>query len=131
MKCSQEKLARKWAEQVMARGDSENDATRAAAAVILESTKPRTMENVTWKNDTHYLAGATTDKGKSVVMLAKARGSDRILAASVGKSAEVLLYRPCDLTPNENHYELRETGTTQPEYEYPARHLWTTVRKEF
>ena len=105
-----EQLARQLAEHVKALEVSSPEMT-ATAERILATTTPPTMADVEWDDEKHYLAGATTSNGGSVVMLWHDDiDTDHIIT----DHAEWPRDR---LTPNGKKYELREVGAPeQPEH---------------
>lgn len=107
------KLARKWAADCQGEGKlpAYGIAAQAAAEYILATTTPPTMADVEWDDEKHYLAGATTSNGGSVVMLWHDDiDTDHIIT----DHAEWPRDR---LTPNGKKYELREVGAPkQPEH---------------
>ena len=107
-----EQLARQLAEHVKALEVSSPEMT-ATAERILATTTPPTMADVEWDDEKHYLAGATTSNGGSVVMLWHDDiDTDHIIT----DHAE---WQRDRLTPNGKRYELREIG--EPEQpEHPA-----------
>lgn len=107
-----EQLAREFAEHVMSTTLERIDPVqRAAAEYILAHAPKQTMADVAWDHEKHYLAGATTSNGGSVVMLWHDDiDTDHIIT----DHAEWPRDR---LTPNGKHYELREVGAPeQPEH---------------
>lgn len=105
---SDEKLARQWAERIKAAPDETYvDDVVAAAEHIMATTDPPTMADVEWDDEKHYLAGATTSNGGSVVMLWHDDiDTDHIIT----DHAEWPRDR---LTPNGKKYELREVGAPE------------------
>lgn len=103
------RLAREWADT--RNPDTLTEVARAAREHILATTDPPTMADVEWDDEKHYLAGATTSNGGSVVMLWHDDiDTDHIIT----DHAEWPRDR---LTPNGKRYELREVGAPeQPEH---------------
>ena len=119
---SDEKLARQWAERKRKQvqrhledaGYFPREDTMAAIEHILATTTPPTMADVEWDDEKHYLAGATTSEGGSVVML----WHDDIDTDHIITDKEE--WRRDQLTPNGKRYELREVTDKPDEPNHPA-----------
>lgn len=109
-----EQLARQCAEEIK-RLEAVTPELQAAAEQILAITKKPTMADVDWDDEKHYLAGATTSNGGSVVMLWHDDiDTDHIIT----NHAEWPRDR---LTPNGKKYELREVVDALDETIEPNR----------
>ena len=110
MRSEQERLAREWAESKLAMPTGHLDAdVLAAAEHILATTTPPSMADVEWDDEKHHLAGATTIKGGSVVMLWHDDIDTGNIITDTGEWPRELL------TPNGKRYKLVEI-TDEPEH---------------
>lgn len=100
-----ERLARKWAERIMATPEREYaPSTIAAAEHILATTTPPTMADVEWDDDEHYFAEAEHVSWGAVTMIYRDRNGTIRCAAK----GEVYIAAPEDLTPTGRRYTLTE-----------------------
>lgn len=138
MSNERERLAREWAEGVVAMPSGHHDEGEIAAAehVMATTTEP-TMTDVEW-NDKHFLAGATINEGDSaieMVMCGFTRdGEIYVVEPNPGCGKRGYWPMPGELTPNGKRYELVEV-TNQPEHpetlstleDYENAPIWTIV----
>ena len=104
-----ERLARKWAERIMATPEREYaPSTIAAAEHILATTTPPTMADVEWDDDKHYLAEAESKSGLKVVMLHLLTETQILCLGKGNRTTWTYYYNPEDLTPTGKRYTLAE-----------------------
>lgn len=105
---SEEQQAREWANAVLSMpGGHYEDNIIAAAELVMEVTTHLTMKGVQWDPSRHFLAGATLESGKEVVMLYPAIGSIWCMHTSDGTTCP---YALGELIPNGKRYTIREAG---------------------
>lgn len=104
MSNEQIRLAREWAKD--ANSAFLTDRAIAARDYILATTKEQTMEDVTWDEDEHYLAGCMTQYGEMVML--RPHGVNLLVHDLNSGLTEI--WDRGDATPNGKRYELREKG---------------------
>ena len=113
-----QRLARQWAEKILA-SEAGTPESQAAAEHIMATTTPLTMADAEWDDEKHRLAGATVPmvSGPEEVVMLSERDDDTIdFALMDGRFGSV---RKTHVTPNGKRYELREVGAPE-EPEHPA-----------
>ena len=109
---NQERLARKWAENVNPK--MPNEYVCAARDYILNHVPAPTMADAEWEHEKHHLAGANYKDGSPVVMI-DATGLGEIYSIDLGAPHGRMFFPYMgDLIPNGKRYELREI--TEPEH---------------
>lgn len=103
-----EQQAREWASAVLSMpGGHYEDNIIAAAELVMEATTPLTMNGVQWDPRRHFLAGATLESGKEVVMLYPAIAGIWCMHTSDGTTCP---YALDELIPNGKRYKIVEAG---------------------
>lgn len=129
MSSERERLAREWAKYAKKREVSSPE-EQAAADHILATTPEPTMEDVTWDEDEHYLAGCMTQYGEMVML--RPHGAN-LLVHDLNSGLTEIWDRD-DATPNGKRYELREIGASPTELssegEYADAPLGTIVAQD-
>lgn len=128
MSSERERLAREWAERIMSTTlEMIDPVQRAAAEHILATTPEPTMEDVTWDEDEHYLAGCMTQYGEMVML--RPHGVNLLVHDLNSGLTEI--WDRGDATPNGKRYELREVGVSPAElsasWEYRDAPLGTVI----